>query len=104
MMKPKVRHKQTSQIRCKGNHFALWVMMATILTIAGCAGDRLLKDAPLKVVGEPERVGELVNPQLKEVSGLSASSLYPGLLWAINDGGRRRWCESNWKQRQQNQS
>jgi hypothetical protein len=38
-------------------------------------------------VGEPQRAGKLENPQLKEVSGLAASSLYPGLLWAINDGG-----------------
>ena len=38
-------------------------------------------------MGEPKRLGNLANPQLKEVSGLAASSLYPGLLWAINDGG-----------------
>ncbi|MGD8345166.1 MAG: hypothetical protein PVI38_07105 [Desulfobacterales bacterium] len=61
--------------------------MATILIFTGCAGDVLTEGAPPEVVGEPQRAGKLENPQLKEVSGLAASSLYPGLLWAINDGG-----------------
>ena len=62
-------------------------MITLILIAAGCAADLLTKGADPVVVGEPERVGTLANPQLKEVSGLAASSLYPSLLWAINDGG-----------------
>lgn len=35
------------------------------------------------------RTGKLTNGQLNEVSGLTASMRYPGLLYAINDSGNR---------------
>jgi hypothetical protein len=63
------------------------VLIAAILAIVGCAGDLLTRSGPPEVLGKPERTGELAHPQLTEVSGLVASSLYPSLLWAINDGG-----------------
>ena len=87
MMKAKCPKKQTSKKRCTTSNLVPLVMIALILAIAGCAADMLTKDAAPEVVGEPKQVGILANPQLKEVSGLAASSLYPSLLWAINDGG-----------------
>ena len=70
-----------------GYSLASLLVIAASLTFFGCAGDGLTKGAPLKLVGKPQQAGKLENPKLKEVSGLAASSLYPGLLWAINDGG-----------------
>ncbi|MGD9285373.1 MAG: hypothetical protein PVG68_17010 [Desulfobacterales bacterium] len=87
MRKSKAPKNQPFNKRSSGDQFALRVVTAVILIIAGCAADRPTMDAPPAVVGQSQRVGELAHPQLKEVSGLSASSLYPGLLWAINDGG-----------------
>ena len=87
MRKFKALKMQLLKKRYTVNRLALPTIMAVILAIAGCAADQPTKDAPLAVVGEPQQVGNLAHPQLKEVSGLAASSLYPGLLWAINDGG-----------------
>jgi hypothetical protein len=86
-VEPKAFKKQSANRRLAGYSLASLLVIAAILTFSDCAGDGLTKGAPLKVVGEPQRVGKLENPKLKEVSGLAASSLYPGLLWAINDGG-----------------
>jgi hypothetical protein len=63
------------------------VFMAVIITAAGCAADLLTKDPSPPVVGEPVIAGKLENTQINEASGLASSRLYPGLLWAINDGG-----------------
>jgi hypothetical protein len=79
--------KQGANGRLTGSLPASLAIVAAILVFWGCAADMLTKSAPLKVVGQPQRAGKLEHPQLKEVSGLAASSLYPGLLWAINDGG-----------------
>jgi hypothetical protein len=87
MKKSKALKKQFANRRCAGYSHALSVIVAVILAFAGCAGDLLTQSTAPDVVGQPERAGNLANPQLKEVSGLAASSLYPGLLWAINDGG-----------------
>ena len=62
-------------------------LVAVIMAIIGCSADFLARSGPPEIVGKPERMGELAHPQLTEVSGLAASSLYPSLLWAINDGG-----------------
>lgn len=87
MVKPTVPKKQPRNKRSAAHKFGPLVLLAGIMTIAGCAADQLTFSAASDVVGEPKRLGNLANPQLKEVSGLAASSLYPGLLWAINDGG-----------------
>lgn len=86
-MKPNVFKKQYANRWLTGYSLASLAIIATVMNFAGCAGDVLTKGAPPEVVGKPQRAGKLENPQLKEVSGLAASSLYPGLLWAINDGG-----------------
>ena len=63
------------------------IYVAVFFIIAGCAGGFSTQGGPLEDAGKPERMGNLTNPQLTEVSGLAASSFYPGLMWAINDGG-----------------
>ena len=63
------------------------VLVALIVTIAGCTADMLLQEPSPPVVGEPVMVGNLENKKISEASGLASSRLYPGLLWAINDGG-----------------
>ena len=63
------------------------VLLSVIIALAGCTADVFTKDASPEVVGTPQRAGKLENPRLKEVSGMAASSLFPGLLWAVNDGG-----------------
>ena len=67
--------------------YQLLALMALIVTVAGCSTALMTKDPSPPVVGEPVIVGNLENPELSEVSGLASSRLYPGLLWAINDGG-----------------
>ena len=86
-MKPKARKKQPPKKQGKGSKALPLVMIALTLIAAGCAADLLTKGADPEVVGQPARVGTLANAQLKEVSGLAASSRFPSLLWAINDGG-----------------
>ena len=86
-MKPKAFKKQSANRQLPGSLLGPLVIVAAFLTFSACTGDMLTKGAPPEVVGEPQQAGKLENPQLKEVSGLAASSLYPGLLWAINDGG-----------------
>lgn len=86
-MELKAFKKHTANRRLRRYLLASLAIIATTAIFAGCAADMLTKSAPLKVVGEPQWAGKLENPRLKEVSGLAASSLYPGLLWAINDGG-----------------
>ena len=87
MEKPKtlIRHPEKKPLAAFT--FAPMAIITTIMIFAACTGDVFTKGAPPEVLGEPQRAGVLENPQLKEVSGLAASSLYPGLLWAINDGG-----------------
>jgi hypothetical protein len=87
MVKPAFPKLKPANKRSAGYGMATLVWMATIIAMAGCAVDPLTTGASPEVVGEPQRVGNLANPQLKEVSGLAASSLFPSLLWAINDGG-----------------
>jgi len=67
--------------------YQLLTLMAVIITVTGCAADLLTKDPSPPVVGEPAITGKLANTQISEASGLASSRLYPGLLWAINDGG-----------------
>ena len=63
------------------------VLMTLIVTIAGCSANTLIQEPSPPVVGEPVIVGNLENAKISEASGLASSRLYPGLLWAINDGG-----------------
>ncbi len=87
MVQPAAPQKQPENTGIAGFKFTLLVFIAVLITVAGCGTDLLQKLSVPEVVGEPERSGNLANPDLKEVSGLAASRLYPGLLWAINDGG-----------------
>lgn len=87
MVKFKSLKNQPAMSRGVKNPFALPVIMVLILVTASCSTELLSKGAPPEVVGEARRAGKLANPKLKEVSGLAASTLYPGLLWAVNDGG-----------------
>ncbi|MGD2037574.1 MAG: hypothetical protein PVH28_06785, partial [Desulfobacterales bacterium] len=61
--------------------------MVLIITLAGCTAALMTKEALPPVVGEPVIAGNLENVKISEASGLASSRLYPGLLWAINDGG-----------------
>ena len=61
--------------------------MVLIITIAGCTAALMTKEPIPPVVGEPVIAGNLENVKINEASGLASSRLYPGLLWAINDGG-----------------
>ena len=61
--------------------------MVLIITIAGCTAALMTKEPTPPVVGEPVVAGNLENVNINEASGLASSRLYPGLLWAINDGG-----------------
>ncbi len=87
MVKPRALIKLPEKDRTAKSCLVLLTMAALILAITGCAADLLTKGADPEIVGAPARVGTLTNPQLTEVSGLAASSVYPSLLWAINDGG-----------------
>jgi hypothetical protein len=61
--------------------------MALIITIAGCTAALMTKEPIPPVVGKSVIAGNLENQKISEASGLASSRLYPGLLWAINDGG-----------------
>jgi hypothetical protein len=87
MVKRKFPANQTRKKSYAGCGMTPLMLSVMILAIVGCAGDILTRGGPPEFVGKPERMGELAHPQLAEVSGLAASSLYPSLLWAINDGG-----------------
>jgi hypothetical protein len=67
--------------------YHLLKLIALIITVAGCGTALMTKDPSPLVVGEPVIAGNLENPKISEASGLTSSRLYPGLLWAINDGG-----------------
>ncbi len=87
MVKPAAQTNQTGIKDTAGLKLKPLVFMAVIITVAGCAADLLTKDPSPPVVGEPAITGKLANTQISEASGLASSRLYPGLLWAINDGG-----------------
>jgi hypothetical protein len=67
--------------------YLLLTLIALIIIGAGCGTALMTKDPRPPVVGEPVIAGNLENPKISEASGLASSRLYPGLLWAINDGG-----------------
>ena len=54
-------------------------------TLADTAADSTFR-TPL-VVDKAKRVGSLAGAELNEISGLSASQQYPGIMYAINDSG-----------------
>ncbi len=87
MVKPAAQTNQTGIKDTAGLKLKPLVFMAVIITVAGCAAHLLTKDPGPPVVGEPAITGKLANTQISEASGLASSRLYPGLLWAINDGG-----------------
>ena len=74
--------KRTARFRCQP---LSWMVL--IITIAGCSAALMTKEAIPPVVGEAVVAGNLENAEISEASGLASSRLYPGLLWAINDGG-----------------
>jgi hypothetical protein len=63
------------------------VLMTLIVTIVGCTANMLLQEPSPPLIGEAVILGNLENKKISEASGLASSRLYPGLLWAINDGG-----------------
>jgi len=67
--------------------FTPLVFMAVIIIAGGCGTALMTKDPSPPVVGEAVIAGNLENPKISEASGLASSRLYPGVLWAINDGG-----------------
>ena len=67
--------------------YQLLTLVALVVAVAGCGTALMTKDPRPPVVGEPVIAGKLENPKISEASGLASSRLYPGLLWAINDGG-----------------
>jgi hypothetical protein len=87
MVKPAEQKKQPENKGTAGFKFTPLVFIAVIITVAGCAADLMTKGPSPPVVGEPVIAGNLENTQISEASGLASSRLYPGLLWAINDGG-----------------
>ena len=87
MVKPAAQKKQPENKGRAGFKFTPLVFIAVIITVAGCAAELMTKGPSPPVVGEPVIAGNLENTQISEASGLASSRLYPGLLWAINDGG-----------------
>ena len=87
MAKPAAQKKQPDHHCTNGYTFILLMFTAVFAAVAGCGTDLLQTVSVPEVVGEPTRSGHLANPELKEVSGLAASRQFPGLFWAINDGG-----------------
>jgi hypothetical protein len=67
--------------------YQLLTFITLLITVAGCGTALMTKDPNPPVVGQPVIAGNLANPKISEASGLASSRLYPGLLWAINDGG-----------------
>jgi len=67
--------------------YKLLTVLALIIFVAGCGTALMTKDPNPAVIGEAVVVGNLENPKISEASGLTSSRIYPGLLWAINDGG-----------------
>lgn len=75
---------------------------ATISSLPAPSSAQILKDQRVKGIRDTERpaaqfqplsierqrkTGSLVDTELREISGMSASKRYPGLLYAINDSG-----------------
>ena len=60
------------------------------LSVAGCELSRYQEDASAEAIsaGIPaQRVGQLNDHQLNEISGIAPSSIQPNTLWGINDSG-----------------
>ena len=87
MVKPAAHIKQPRNKGTSGFKFRSLVFIAALIAVGGCAADLMKGGRGPQVIGEPVKVGYLANTQLNEVSGLTSSRVYPGLLWAINDGG-----------------
>lgn len=62
------------------------IIVLTFLLCAGC-NDKKPDSANSDAFLEGRAISELKEKQLGEVSGLAASALHPGLLWAHNDSG-----------------
>jgi hypothetical protein len=65
----------------------LLTLIALLITVCGCTAGLMTEERRAQEVGKPEKAGILANKQISEASGLASSRLYPGLLWAVNDGG-----------------
>jgi hypothetical protein len=87
MIIPAAQKKHSENKGTAGLNFTPLVFLAVIITVAGCGAALMTKDPSPPVVGEAVIAGNLQNPKISEASGLASSRLYPGLLWAINDGG-----------------
>jgi hypothetical protein len=86
MIKPAAQKNQPENEESAGFKFRPLVFIAVIITVAGCGTALMTKEPHPPVVGEPVIAGNLENEKISEASGLASSRLYPGLLWAINDG------------------
>jgi hypothetical protein len=66
----------------------LWILAVLILYVClGCFSPRL--ENPTEVFAPAQRISELKNKKLKEISGLAASRQNPGLFWVHNDSGNK---------------
>jgi hypothetical protein len=68
-------------------HRNLSILHALSLALAGLG---LLLDVQAAGFGAPVEVGIVRDKKLGEISGISASRRYPGILWAHNDGAKGR--------------
>lgn len=87
MMKPVFNARIQDRKAPSVYKYKLLAFMVLSIAIAGCAGGVLTTESSPAVIGEPLITGHLQNAQINEASGLASSRQYPGLLWAINDGG-----------------
>ncbi|MHC4487511.1 MAG: hypothetical protein ACYS4T_20310 [Planctomycetota bacterium] len=88
MKKPAPTDNRGIKIGTSGIRFKLCAVMVGLALIVNCATEMPpTQTLPVRGPGEAVRVANLANWQIREASGLASSRLYPGVLWAINDGG-----------------
>lgn len=62
----------------------LWIWAAFLLNVC-CSGPTV--ENPTDVFAPAQRMAELKGKKLKEISGMAASKLNPGMFWVHNDSG-----------------
>lgn len=62
-----------------------WIWAVMFALCMGCSGSQI--ENPTDVFAPAQRITELNNKNLKEISGIAASTTNPGLFWVHNDSG-----------------
>ena len=78
------------QTYCAVRVRSFFLVVLVWLSVTGCEQSRYQEDIPAEVIlagTTAQRIGQLNDYQLNEISGIAPSSIQPNTLWGINDSG-----------------